>query len=263
MKLTKGELNRLLCETEKDNPDYTLIYKLIYLYAKDARTVLSLRKSDVDFDNKTIKFKDQPFPLLDDFDVRLQELENADGKYFFIQSEDEKQIDIHRKRLTYYITSKIKQLDLPSHIKRTNLSMTDLRRLRGQHLIVDGVDFDVIKKLYLQGEGTTTQFRKYLEYDELKEEMLACSSLDTVFEDYTDFSIFDFDDANPQYVVEDVQGRQFYMNVNEDCVEFLDDAGGELINRVRGYHDEGLLDNLYTLKSSEFKVVGDLRFFRF
>ena len=142
MKLAKGETNDLRYAAGKDNFKMGIILKLIYVYGKEATTVLSMKWSQIDFDNNTITFKNHHFPLTRDLRDNLLKFK-SDNEYLFLEGtiEDsfENDIDIQRKRTKYYLDNRVKKLDLNHKIKHSKLSITDLRRLRGQHLILAGV----------------------------------------------------------------------------------------------------------------------------
>jgi len=268
VKLSKGETNELLQKISEDNQTYGLIFKLIYVYGKDARSILTLKWSEVNLKKDNIRFKNEFFPLLPMLKKDFESLTYS-GTYVFLEDDNDNldnRVDIYRKKLRYYLNDKIKQLDLPLRVKHVGLSITDLRRLRGQHLLIDGVDLSIIKKLYLQKEGTTTQFKKYLCFDDLNRLKYPCDDMEVLFRDYTDLCIFDlheYDDGDLQLVVTDHEDFETLVSIDDGVLVFMDSSvPKEYVDKISEIYNGGLLGNLGVLKSSEFKLVDGLSFIR-
>ena len=270
MRLTKGETNELLNSISEDNYVYGLIFKLIYLYGKEGMLVLSLKWTDINLEDNTIRFKNHKFPLsrfVEDELLRLSEEKNDDDVYLFLENTDDISygIDVYRKKLRYYLQNNVKRLENVTHkVKHVSLSITDLRRLRGQHLFLDGVGLDLIMDLYLQSTGTSTQFKRYLEYDELLENVFPCRDFDDLFGAYTDLNIFDFEsprDSVLNFAVSYSDG-DFMIFLGRDGVGFYDD--GLVSDYVKSdllkLFDSGVLDSLRLLGDAEYLDVGGFSF---
>ncbi len=266
VRLSKGETNELLCKVSEDNYVYGLIFKLIYLYGKDGISVLSLKWNDINFGNDTILFKGYSFPLSLYVKEDLQRLsENSNGEYCFLDNvgDMERSIDIYRKRLRYYLNNTVKRLDVSHKIKHVALSITDLRRLRGQHLFLDGVGLPLIMELYLQGDGTVTQFKRYLEFDDLMESVFPCEDMVELFSLYSCLDVFDFDSSGVvAFGVSYGDGVSFVVYVSDGELFFVDEASVDsgLVGRVRGLFSGGWLDSLFVLGEFEFLSVGGFSF---
>ena len=264
MRLTKGETNELLNKISEDNKVYGLIFKLIYIYGKEGMLVLSLKWNDIDFNNNTIKFKGHKFPLSRFVKTDLETLDHT-GEYVFMgDGEDLKyNIDVFRKKLRYYMANTVKKLDVTHKVKHVALSITDLRRLRGQHLLLDGVGIDLIMDLYLQMDGTSTQFKRYLEYDELMGRLFPCVDMDDLFCGYTELNIFDFEAESDSVVNFAVSYMDF------DFVVYLASEGLGFIggvvpdsvkNKVLDLFNGGLLEGLSVLGECEYLFVDGFSF---
>ena len=230
------------------------------MYGKNAQTVLALNGGDVDFELGIINFKGVHFPLVDELGEDIKRLCNSSGFLFFdVDSLGglDNRIDVYRKKLRYYLSSRVKLLDVPYRVKHSGLSITELRRLRGQHLILDGVSLDVIKELYLQYDGTTTQFKKYLQYDELNRLKYPCDDMVTLFSKYTDLHIFDLEDFDDslQFIVTNHDDIEVLVGVSDEGLVFVDEVSDDFRDLIEGYYRGGLLDDVELLDCSEFKLI--------
>ena len=267
MKLTKGETNDLLYAVGKDNFKMGIILKLIYIYGKEGKAVLTMKWNQIDFNANTISFKDHPFPLTRDLRDELLEFK-SEGEYLFLEGTTEESfendIDILRKRIRYYLDNTVKRLDVDHKIRHSGLSITDLKRLRGQHLLFDGVDISIVMDLYCQKKGTSTQFKKYLEYDALMDELHPCKNVNNVLSDYTDLNIGDFDSPskNLNFFVSDSDGETFTVNIHDDALTFSENASDDVKSNVTDLFNKGFLKSLEILRYNEVKYAGELSFIR-
>lgn len=271
IRLTKGETNELLNKISDDNLTYGLIFKLIYIYGKEGMSVLSLKWSSIDFDKDFIRFKGKKFPLSrfvkSDLES-LYEYRDTGNEYVFLNGVTDENVnnsvDVLRKKLRYYMSNTVKRLDVNHRIKHVALSITDLRKLRGQHLLCDGVPLKVVMDLYGQENGTSTQFKKYLEYDSIMMELFPCSSIGELFRVYTNLGVFDFDsDGVSNFMVStlDDSGLEFVVYLSDTDVGFVgEDIPSSVVDTVNGLFDCGLLDCLKVLGDSEYVVFDGLSF---
>lgn len=268
VRLTKGETNELLNKVSEDNYIYGLIFKLIYLYGKDGITILGLKWDNIDFKNQNIRLKGDDYPLSDFIIADLLRLQkDTQNEYLFLEDTNDvdKSIDILRKRLRYYLNNNVKRLDVNHKIKHVALSITDLRRLRGQHLFLDGVNLKLIMELYQQHDGTSTQFKRYLEYNDLMEKKFPCKDMSDLFNAYTELGIFDFEsdlDRVLSFAVS-YEDLDFVISISKEGLDFVgEDIGVSVMDDVTGLFDGGLLKSLYLLGDSEYLVVGGFSFVR-
>ena len=277
IRLTKGETNELLNNISEDKQVYGLIFKLIYIYGKEGMTVLSLKWEQIDFKNNLIWFKNRSYPLVsfvrDDL-VELSE-QGTDGYVFLdvdVGEDISNSVDILRKKLRYYMSNTVKKLDVTHKVKHVALSITDLRKLRGQHLLLDGVSLKVVMDLYNQQLGTSTQFKKYLEYDDIMSALFPCRNLDELFNVYTNLNVFDFENPNDvdSFMVSTIPSEdentdtgvvEFVIYLTGDSVGFVgEDIPSNVIDIVNSLFDCGLLDCLGVLKVNEYVVFDGLSF---
>lgn len=266
--LTKTETNELLKAIKNDNKEYSVIFKLMYIYGKDFKQIIELQWSDVN--SNTIKFKGEEFPLSNENYNLLKEVNKSDKYIFFNKKEQEdihENVNIYRKRLIYYFNNTIKQLNLSSRVKYSGLSLTDLRRLRGQHLIIDGVDLNIVMQLYQQKPNARTQFKKYLHYDELYKIQTNnhCETMQDIFQTkYTDLDIFEVKDLNNynQYIVTNMKESTLIL-LDVDKLTFIEEISDNFKDHViQIYKNNNLLDNIKGLQTSQYKLIDDCKFIK-
>ena len=281
MRLTKGEINELLLRISEDNFQYGIIFKLIYIYGKEGKPVITLKWRDIDFDKNTIRFKNKLFPLHSQVkeDLLVLQDETLGGMDDYLFLDDgldgdglENCIDILRKKLRYYLGNTVKGLDVCLRIKRNSLSISDLRRLRGQHLLFDGVPLSVVMELFLQSNGTVNQFKRFLEYDDVFRLLHPCDCVDCLLMDYTDLGIFDFDSHRVRkdyFMVSNRSGDSLVLCLDSDEGLVFVGEGEESIrfnpllkSEVEKLYNSGCLDGLLVLRDYEFKSLDGLSFVR-
>lgn len=266
--LTITETNELIHKVTEDNFIYGTIIKLMYLYGKEFKYIIRLKKTDVT--EESITFRSEQFPLKkEDYNALKKISEYSTNEYIFLgySFEDiEEATNLYRKKVIYYFTQNLKSLNLPTRIKYGGLSLTDIRRLRGQHLILNGVDLKVVMDLYQQKPNARTQFKKYLQYDELYKisSEKHCNTIEDIFQYCTDTDIFQLEDFknNNQYIVTNMKESTLIL-LDYDNVTFIEDISDEFKeNVINIYQNNNLLDSVKGLQPSQYKLLDDIKFIK-
>lgn len=177
IKLNKEELKMLLETISEDNLEYGLIFKLCYVYGRLVSEVYLLRGEDVDFkENKitfTINNTKVDYSLYssvrNDLKVQVDETSN----YLF--QHIGKDINIFSTKLNYFL----KKYD---DLFNVHVSPRDFKKLRGQHLLLDGVNVKSITMLYYSKDNSAT--KRLIEYDELLG-LVNDDGVDMILDDFT------------------------------------------------------------------------------
>lgn len=178
VKISKEKTKLLLNMISEDNFEYGLIFKLCYIYGRQISEVYNLHSSDVNFDVDKISFKiNNEYVKYNIHDsVRDDLLEYCNGLDGYLFTDISLNFDNFISRLNYYL----KKYDDYCGV---HISPRDFKKLRGQHLITDGVSVSMVQVLYHGADITST--KRFLNYNGLLG-INDVESLDMVFSDYTD-----------------------------------------------------------------------------
>ena len=160
IKLSKTEVKELFEVISEDNLEYGLIFKLCYVYGRLVSEVYSLHRDDVDFKENKISFRinntmvDYPLHSSVYDDLKVQVDETSDYLFQHIG----KDINNFSSKLNYFL--KKYDQDYGVHV-----SPREFKKLRGQHLLLDGVKVNSISRLYYSKDNSAT--RRLIDYDEL------------------------------------------------------------------------------------------------
>lgn len=176
--LNKHEIIKLLDNISID-PKHeckALLYELQYRYARRNKEIAILKVSDIDLITNQITFtiakkKEDTKLTLDLLDDIKDKLEKHISKYnlisedyLFIKSENS--IESFQRNLRQYLERNSKQLIKQLFNKECELNTHDFRRLRGQHLYLDGFKIEVIQQLYQHKD--LNQTLEYLQIHQLE-----------------------------------------------------------------------------------------------
>ena len=180
VKIDKLKIKYIINYSLKDNFDYGLVYELMYIYGKRVSEVYNLHSSDIDLNNKSITFKIDnayvEYPLLANVEEHLTEhLNNHSEGYLFKHIALD--MDNFASKLNYYL----KRFDDYCNV---HITPRDFKRLRGQHLILDGVSVNIVQSLFCGKDICST--KRFLNYNGLIGVNEGIDSLDCVFSDFTD-----------------------------------------------------------------------------
>lgn len=264
IKLKKTELNTLLKQITQDKKEYSTIYKLIYIYARQTKEVLSLTKKDINTKKNTITFKinNKPttFPITKNIKKELTTITEKlkQNEYLFINTPED--INSQGSLLNYYLNQTIIKLNQTKGWECNKLSLTDLKKLRAQHLIKEGVRLETIMELFLN--TNISEFKEFIKYEELIAKN-PYTSVDTIFTEHTNINIFSIEGYNKEEIFTAVN------NNGDECNIILDFNIIEIIgfNNVAvevSKIDEGyLVDQLSLLNNGEYLIIDDLKFYKY
>lgn len=265
IKLDKKQLNELLYYLYKDNEKYGLIFEIVYVYGRNINEVLKLKAKDIDeatieFELPTERFN---FILYKGLKKPLTEYITgkglSDDDYIFI--DDEKNINKYSKNLNYYLKSKITELNQKVlNYKVPVLVLGDLKKLRGQHLFLDGADLSVINELYRNKNIQTT--KNNIRYGELKCVRDKVVSLEKLLKDYTDLRVFhdnSFDESDIFMVVDEGSSDEvvFELDYVNDVVNWVGKRNPCLVDVFKRKMVD--CDDLRKLEVGDYLLFGDVR----
>lgn len=262
VKLTKTEMNELLETMNEDEPNYSLILKLQYIYGRNISEVYNLTKGDINQKKNTITFMmngdELTYKVHEEIKEQLYDLvENASKEYIF--QEGDRPLSNVKDGINYYLHKKTEALNELPFLEGLRLTTKDFKALRGQHLYQDGVPIKVIHELY--HNTNTDGTKKTIRYEELKES-LYLESVDEIIEDtclkvFTDHSF----NKNPLYYVTDENENESILEIKKDTLNFYGD--GELKEAFDKLDSEGLLKLLdYVQSPGDYVYYDNLKFLK-
>ncbi|GLI11557.1 hypothetical protein MARBORIA2_06470 [Methanobrevibacter arboriphilus] len=176
--LTKEEIILLLYRIREDPKHFEkyLFYKLQYFYARRSQEIATLKVSDINFITNEIIFniakKKQDTKLklaiIKDIDKDIEKIivnkKLGDNDYLFIKDSNEE--NFKRNMRTYLERNSEKLINQITNKNNISLNTHDFRRLRGQHLYLDGNNIEIIQKLYYH--KSVDQTLDYLQIHEIE-----------------------------------------------------------------------------------------------
>lgn len=268
VKLSKAEVNELFKEVSLDNESLGLAMKLIYVYGRNVSEVYNVKKSDINFEEGTIRFYMNNdaivYPIHKDIENHLKshcEL-YKNCTYLFDDLKGNPLTKI-KDGINYSLHKRSERLMNLSFLDNVRLTSRDFKILRGQHLFLDGVDIKTIHELYHNTNIDGT--KKTICYSELKE-FLFVNNLDDVFSDCTHLDFYkehDFSN-NPIYYVSSDDGYDALIEVSSyNTVSIIGNKDMEVdLNMFLSNHRD-VLSKLSILENSgEYFVVDGFKFMR-
>lgn len=159
-----------------------LFFKLQYVYARRSDEIANLKVEDIDFDNGCIRFtiakkRSENAPtinlnLIPELKDELMQLINMkdlkENDFLFIDKETSK--ENYKSNLRNYLRRNIETITSETIGKSIKIGTHGFRKLRGQHLLNDGVGIEKLQKLYQHEDVNTTMI--YLEVEETQINMV-------------------------------------------------------------------------------------------
>ena len=271
IKLDKEDTNLLLNYINLKDKKYGLILRLAYIYGRHIRDILKLQKTHYDSKHNILDFTFLDIPksfslhkdIKEEFKEYINSIEN-NNDYLFINHLDE--LTIIRKELDKLILESVKEINHKQLLRQhcPIISGKDFRKLRAQHLFIDGVSIEVINQLLLN--KNIHSFKKFINYDELLLLKFPCSSLTNLFEYFTDLNIFhdaDFENVDLINISKDDESVVFeydYINLtisiikgnNESLIKWLEDIDKQMLNNIVSNINVGdykIIDGIQLLKN--------------
>lgn len=270
MKLTKEKLNELLFYIENDDFEKALIFKLCYIYGRNAREVLELTVDAINLTDETITFTTQTTPVTYPLNSAISEdlisIIYNDG----LRSDDyifriDTTLIIAVKSLNVYLADTIKSLNRSLDLEIPNLTTKDFKNLRGQHLFLDGVSIQTIHEFYHHSNMKST--KKNINYFELKKLKYEANTINEIFDDLTDIHIYyeDHYDDTDVIVVSDENGNSIVIEIDypEHTINIDSSEDNPLISKISSIDSDKLFDELRKLKKpGQYKIIDGMRFLK-
>ena len=174
VKETYDVLNAI--ESQEKHYEKGLFYKLQYVYARRSDEIANLKVEDIDFEKGCIKFtigkkRTEKAPTLnlnlipeltDELKHLIEMKQLSDDDFLFIENEDSK--ENYKRNLRNYLERNSEKITKETIGKSIKIKTHGFRKLRGQHLLNDGVGIEKLQKLYQHEDVNTTMI--YLEVEE-------------------------------------------------------------------------------------------------
>lgn len=174
VKETYDVLNAI--ESQEKHYEKGLFYKLQYVYARRSDEIANLKVEDIDFEKGCIKFtigkkRTEKAPTLnlnlipeltDEIKHLIEMKQLSDDDFLFIENEDSK--ENYKRNLRNYLERNSEKITKETIGKSIKIKTHGFRKLRGQHLLNDGVGIEKLQKLYQHEDVNTTMI--YLEVEE-------------------------------------------------------------------------------------------------
>ena len=185
--ISKEQLNELFFNMRRYNESNAIIFQTCYIYGQKISTILNLHKKDINIDQKLINFNGNEYKLHEDIKKYFTYLETLNMDDYVFVTDMSKGIKYYNQNLNRYLANFIDSMNEKLPWTCPQLRSNDFRRLRGQHLYLDGVDVSVIQDLF----NTNLQRTKnIINYNELYTVRFPCTNINTVFKDYTDLNLY-------------------------------------------------------------------------
>lgn len=261
VKLSKTQTNELLKALSDDDKELGLISKLMYIYGRNIGEVTALKRSDLDFEKRTITFhingNEVNYPMHKSVESELCRISEFRRNLLF--GEAGRPLSKVKDVLNYFLHDKSGKIGELDFLRNIRLTSKDFRILRGQHLFIDGVDIKTIHELYHNSNMAGT--KKVIGYEDLID-ILGINSLDDVFSKHTNINVLKEDDfGSLMYVVHDGEDHELIIDVIDDKIELMGDV--ELEYKLHNKISNELLEELFQLKETgEYLIVNDLKFIK-
>lgn len=268
MKLDKLKFNELLYYIHGDHYKNYLILKLIYTYGRNASEVFNLQSKDINVVEDNITFNiptgTVTYPLTQEAHDELvgyiydQELNSED--YVFRRSDETMEIVI--KKLNYYLDRTVESLNKTINFNCEKLTTKDFKILRGQHLFLDGATLHVIHEFYKNSNIQST--KKNIDYDNLVQLKFPCNSIDKIFNDFTDFNLYNdgrFDDTDIFTVGNETENIIIELDYTEQTINLISEEN-QLTHAIEEIPPNELCRMLRGMNTGNFRLIHGLRFIK-
>lgn len=268
--LDKYELNKYIHKLSEYNNKYYLILKMAYTYGVNISEIATLKKTHIT--DEVICFHTQyktlKYQLIAGLKKELNDYINTlseDKEYLFIE-DDADDIKSETRRLsrntTEFIITTNRDIKKNYNITVPYLNVKDFKRLRGQHLILDGVPFETVHRLYHNSNKQNT--RRFLHYDDLLNQMKVYEDdINETLQAHTDFDLY-YDrsvDETQIYSITSMEDEE-YVNVLEIASKDKDFALENNDNDIASLLTVDKIWMLFHLKHGEFKKLKEYNFTR-
>lgn len=253
IKLNKQQTNEIIKTITKENEEYGLALKLIYIYGRNIGEVANLKKEDILLEDNIIIFnKDTEneikYNIHESVKIELSKLIELkqDTEYIF-----HKPIKL-KDNINYQLYKKT-GMDELDYIKGLKLTTKDFKILRGQHLYSDGVSIHSIHELYNHKNLEST--KKLIRYTELKNKKV---DIENILKEYTDMNLYSVSDYPITYYCTNRKNREAILELYENNINIHGDS--EIRNILNNINSNVLVKELDKLSSNgDYKYIKGLR----
>lgn len=267
-KLNKYNLNKYFKELEKENVEYTLLLKVAYIYGKNIEEVIQIKKEHIQQNTITIKQKQQilkyTYPISNEFKKELQEniTPNKEGYLFTLHNHPQPSTIINE-----FLKKVNRKINKKYFIKIPHITSRDFKRLRGQHLILDGATINLVRHLY--GNTNTRITRKFLQIDELLQEAGRPTTIEDIIENNTDLNIYQDKEFIGEHQLYHIRGPTYPDNNPQRYHNNIEINPQN--NQINIQNPDTIIDQILTektikelnrLKIGEYKIYNNLIFTR-
>lgn len=268
MKLDKLKFNELLYYIHEDNYKNYLILKMIYTYGRNASEIFNLQTKDVNVTENNITFHiptgTVTYPLVeavhDELVGYIYDMELDTEDYLFRGSDEAMEIVI--KKLNYFLDRTVDTLNKTIEFNCPKLTTKDFKILRGQHLFLDGATLHTIHDLYKNSNIQST--KNNIEYNSLLALKFPCNTLDKVFNDFTDFNIYNddrFDDTDIFTVGDETDNIIIELDYVEQTINLISEEN-TLTSKIEEIPPNRLCGMLRGMDTGNFRLINGLRFIK-
>lgn len=260
LKLDKYQLNKYLYKLKEYDETYYIILKLCYIYGKNTEEITPLKREDIKYPIIQLNSKPQseyplPLELRDELENYIKEHVASDEEQIFPEV---LALDNHHVTINEFLRKTNRKIEKKYYVKLPSLTTRDFKRLRGQHLILDGVTVQLVRRLY--NNSNTNITRKFLQLDNLLSENNKPVQPDDIINYYTDMNVFWDKNYNENYKLYHIRGPVNYHNNLE-----IDTANNSLTVENPDVLTDGLMEDqpeliadLVVLKPGEYRKYDDL-----
>ena len=261
-KMNKYQLNKYFKELEHENHEYTMLLKLAYYYGKNIEEIINLKNNHIHENTITIKQKQNiltyTYPITPEIKKEIQTLQpDSEGYLFTLHDHPQPSVQINEF---------LKKLNRIIHkqycIKIPHITSRDFKRLRGQHLILDGATINLVRHLY--GNTNTKITRKFLQIDDLLQEAHRPVTIEDIIYKHTDLNLYydkEFMGETQLYHVRGPKNNGYRNNLEihtENRIVNIE-THDTIIDKILTQEN---ITTLLELKIGEYKIYNNLMFTR-
>lgn len=269
VKVSKTDVNLLLKYIHEDNPVYALILSLVYIYGRSIGDILKLKYSDIDVKHNTIDFYlsmgSISFMIHPDIKKDLLDfIEDNDGEYLFFDDCDVSlsKVNQYSNKVNKYLRNCIHSINCDEGLywSYPSLVCSDFRRLRGQHLFLDGADIKTINALFQS--SSLQSLKHFLGYDTLIGLRFPCRNIDSIFHNFTDLGIYNDGDVDEfVFAFECLEFGIGYISVDfsDNSFSILDFESEGIVSIINSLVDDVFIEGLFLFNVGDYKFFDDVK----
>ena len=268
--LTKYELNKYFKEIKKEDNENYLILKLAYIYGKNVDEILTIQKKNINLKENTITIPariEQTYPIAEELKQELKEhINNITTQQHIFKLHDEEKYNTY---LNEFVKKVNRRIYREYQIKIPHFTVREFKRLRGQHLILDGATFNTIRKFY--GNSNTKITQSFLQLEDLLIDNNKPVDKDDIINNFTDTNIYYDNEFKIKQILIFVNGDKHtktdpysyknYIELNLETMNTKYETHDKIIDDIINNTPQ-IKEQLSKLKVGEYRKYNNLRFTR-